>query len=267
MIVIKHILGLKSSYIDLNNDIYGADLLNQLKNNYIKYDENKEFVTILHTNEIIYNNDEMISLDKLKNGILILTKNMMQNYMVYHKVKSQYDEPYNRKSNQCTWVTSQFLENKRDIIDAIQNNDHNALSVVYDRCLENGTTNRERYGTRTEGENIDMLPNFRNIKKTIYGDVSVLSILGADVASLVVKNNIPYVNVDVFFNTIRQLNNNQIIAINRDGQTFGIVRVDDLYYVLDSHKRSIFRYDFDKVYDYVIEGNQNGFFYILFSSD
>lgn len=264
MITIKHILGIRSSYIKLNNNITGKDLTNELKNNYIKYDPVKEFITIYNTNEIIYNNDNIISLEKLKNGLMIHIKNISDKYMNYLTVKSQYDFPYNEYTNQCTWITSQFIKNKNEIVEAIKNDDKKLLSVIYDKCLENGTNDRKKYGTKPEGENLDLLSTDYEIKKTIYGDIKSLNIFGDDLMKFVIKENLQSIDINIFFEKINQLDNDHIIAINRDGQSFAIVRVNDLYYVLDSHKRNIFKYDFDKIYDYIIEGNPSGFFYIIF---
>jgi len=181
-------------------------------------------------------------------------------YKVIHTKKSQYDNPYNYVTNQCSWISL-------DLCNQLNNN-KDSIEKIYLNCLESGSKKREKMlkkNNKVEGENIDELNLNINIKKTIYGNkyhLNQLVILG--LSNLILKEHIKEYNINELLNDIKNLNNNSII-INRDGKTFVIHKRNNEYIIFDSHYRYIGFFSFENIFNYIIENNFDGFFIILWA--
>jgi hypothetical protein len=181
-------------------------------------------------------------------------------------IPSQYDEPYNNTSNQCSWFSFEILKFKNEIIDCITNLNIVQLKNIYINALENGTNNRKNLGILPQGENIDEIKSNLNIslKSAIYGDPFILEMF-SDIKNMIVKPHIklyPYLD---FLQEIGNLNENTMVLINRDGQSFVFLKYNNIFFIFDSHKRKIQLVNKQKLIDYILENNPTGFFYILWS--
>lgn len=247
----------KSSILDLPREVlYDKNkLMSILENNYIGFDPARENIMI--NSKAIYNSN--YTEEDLRRSILIVPKFMGIN------IKSQYDEPYNRISNQCSWISKEFVNNKNNIINCIRENNINGLKNIYDECMINGTNNRTNFGLLTEGENIEQIGINNLIESTTYGDPIILQNLPNEIVSKIVKPNINMINYSLFSDKVKNLNEGSMMLINRDGQTFVFLKLYNSYYVFDSHIREIKICNLEEMYNYILENNKDGFFYILFS--
>jgi hypothetical protein len=261
-IIIKNITNSTSSIVDLPyvNNFDRIKLINILQNDYIKFNPDKETIIINGKNI----DDTSINDIDLRKSVYIFSKKNSTTFEV-NDLKSQYDSPYNIITNQCSWVSNEFLNTKDIIYKYIINNDINNIKNIYNICMHLGTNKRKQYGKLIQGENIDELNLDSEIKSTVYGNSMLLNFIDSDVVKMIVKPNIKKFSYDYFLNEIQSLINNKSIIINRDGETFVFHKVNDKYYVFDSHKRNIYEYDFNKLINYILKNNKDGFFYILWS--
>jgi hypothetical protein len=227
-------------------------IISILEKSYVKFNKHIETFMTLNTYKTT-----SITLRDLKSGIVIITKTF--------KIQSQYDTPYNDISNQCSWVSKEFVMNKNKIVDAIQNKDNNLLLEIYKNCLQNGTDNRKKFYSKVEGENIDEINLDIDLQTTVYGDMNVLyAMLGQDIINKIYKPNLKLFDYNHFIKQIKNMQNNNMMILNRDGQSFCFLKIDDSYIILDSHIRNIYFYKFDTLINYILENNLDGFFYIIY---
>ena len=108
-IIIKKLHTPRTSLVNLPCDILSDKnkLLNILEKDYIKFNPATE--TILINNKDINEND--FTENDIRKSVLIVPK------FWNIKIKSQYDEPYNTVSNQCSWVSKEFIANKDKTIE------------------------------------------------------------------------------------------------------------------------------------------------------
>ncbi len=262
-IIVKKIHVPTSTILTLPIDVIEnkSKLISILENDYIQYNPNTEAILINGKN-IDYNN---YTGNDIKKSILIIPRNDYYNSNSKYKVKSQYDEPYNTVSNQCSWISKEFIENKNKLIESIKENNIQKLHEIYNLCMINGTKNRQNFGNLSEGENIDQIGLTNIIESTIYGNPSILQMLPKDIVDKIVKPHIKSIYYNVFFEKMKNLSNEQFVLINRDGQTFAFLKINNQFYIFDSHIREIKICNFQELTKYILENNEDGFFYILFS--
>jgi hypothetical protein len=94
---------------------------------------------------------------------------------------------------------------------------------------------------------------------------SILQILPKDVSEKIIKPNIKSVSYNSFVDKINNFTNGQSALINRDGQTFVFIKINNYYYIFDSHIREIKICNIQELNNYILENNNDGFFYSLFS--
>jgi len=228
-----------SDSINVDKDITESELIILMEKSFAKYDKSTEQYT------------------RYLNTVIISQKNI--------DVKSQYDEPYNNITNQCSWVAKNILANKNAIIDALDSGLNNELSNVYTKCLENGTLDRITNFKFAHGENIDEINYNVKLYTTSNVDLNNLSIvLGKDIINYIVKPNLRYNEFSIFMNEIVQLKNNKMMIINRDGQSFVIMKRNKFYIVFDSHCRKINFYNIEQLKNHLFENNTDGMFYFIY---
>ncbi len=243
------------------NEITIEELMSILETSYLKYQRNTENIVV---NNKIYTADDavkVVSMSDVKNSFLILGK------IPSLKTMSQYDEPYNKVANQCSWFCFEILNNKNNIVNAISKNDNESLVNIYHTCLDIGTEKRKSFGYLPYGENIDQVQNSLNIrmKTTQYGDSQMINFLDDFVKSIILRPSMEKESYLDFKNHVEHLPNNTMVILNRDGKSFVFMKQDESYWIFDSHKRSILRVNgIDEMNDYILEGNPNGFFYIIY---
>jgi hypothetical protein len=271
--------GTKSNFyccIEKNNKTYlpYKELEKLLSDNWIKYDPVHEFIACKNT--ILSEEIEKEITDSLLNvGLVIYKKSAYKLLSTYCTVKAQYDEPYNKTSNQCSWVAAEIVKRKDEIIQIIKSNNKEKLIDIYKTCLDNGTNNRIKYGNKIEGENIDDLIINNNLNSTelkttelktiIYGNQNILNSFDPTVLNMIIKSNFKNIPYNQFIEEIKLIPNDKLVIINRDGQTFVFIKINNFYYVLDSHIRNIYKFDFlNFIEKIILEDNLDGFFYILY---
>ncbi len=225
-------------------------IISVLEKSYVKFNK------LTETYFSINGKRENITLNDLKSGLVIIIKIL--------NVKSQYDNPYNCISNQCSWISKEFVLNKVAIINAIENNNHNLLLQIYNNCMLNGTNNRIQHNSKVEGENIDEINLNVELKTTIYGDMTMLYLFGQEIINKIYKPSLEINDYNNFLNEIKNMQNNNMMILNRDGQSFCFLKMNDTYIVLDSHIRNIHFYNFNQLVNYILENNPDGFFYIIY---
>jgi hypothetical protein len=275
-IIIKRVQNGTSGIINFNfkneNNIYNYIVRNLENDNYFHFDSNNEF--LVAGKSILKNlENNQITENLLKNGIYIYPNSAYYMVSKYSnkicEVPSQYDEPYNSCSNQCTWISLEFSKNKNNIISAISNNNIEELKTVYINCLQKGTECRKEFGKILQGENLDEIDeNIKNkLKSAIYGNSSILSVLESNVVKMIIKPDVKTFEYSYFLNEIDELKNKEMMILNRDGQTFVFLKFNDKFYIFDSHIRNIFSKNKTELIDYILEDNHDGFFYILWYKD
>ena len=104
-IIVKSLCETKSNMMNFvfqSNKITIEEIEKNLENSYMKYDKTTHSLIIGSA----ITNQEITETD-LRRIVLIIPKNLKK-----ISVKSQYDEPYNRITNQCSWIAKQFIINK-----------------------------------------------------------------------------------------------------------------------------------------------------------
>lgn len=69
-------------------------------------------------------------------------------------VQCQTDQAYNYAANQCSWCSTQFVLNRKDLI-AAYFGDKAKFVEIYNNCIAVGTQLRNTYGEIPCGENAD----------------------------------------------------------------------------------------------------------------
>lgn len=223
-----------------------------LEKSYVKF--NKLTETYFSMNN--KHKNQHITLKDLRIGLVIIPK--------IFSVKSQYDEPYNNISNQCSWVAKEFVMNKNIIIDAIEKNDNELLLNIYNNCMVVGTNNRIVFNSKVEGENIDEINLNVELNTTIYGNMEMLLYLEQELINKIYKPTLKIYNYNTFLNQIKDMQNHDMMILNRDGQSFCFLKINNMYVILDSHIRNIHFYNYDVLINYILENNLDGFFYIIY---
>lgn len=250
--------------IEINSENIYDSIEHILQNKYFNFDPSNEFITVNH--KILKNIKNSDITEKiLRSGLEIYSNTAKYLFNTVCKVPSQYDEFFNETSNQCSWISLEFIKNRQKLIDTIKINDIDELKNIYTKCMIVGSDLRKQNGKLIQGENIDDLINNSQIKSTIYGNSTLLTILDKSVIDMIVKPKITMLSNSLFISDIKELENEQMIIINRDGQTFVFLKLCEQYYIFDSHIRNIYCYDYEDLINYILENNQDGFFYILWS--
>jgi hypothetical protein len=237
-IYLKHYNGI-STTIRIDSEYSENELIKKMEESYVKFNKKTDYY--------LKNNNTIFILKKMFN------------------VKSQYDEPYNNIENQCSWISKEFIKCKDEFIDSINNN-FKSIKSIYEKCLINGTKERELNFKLIQGENIDEV-NINDIefKSTSNIDINIIqSILGEDIFKLIYKENIPYTKFENFLNEIKNLENNKMVIVNRDGQSFVSLKYKDEYIIFDSHIREIKFLNYNEFIMYLYENNMNGLFYFIY---
>jgi len=258
-IIVKSLCETKSdmmNFVFQSNKITIEEIEKNLEKSYMKYDKTTQSLIIGSANT----NQEITETD-LRRIILIIPKISKK-----ISVKSQYDEPYNRITNQCSWIAKQFIINKEELIKAIDSGLESKIINLYTQILEDGTKDREQNFKFPHGENIDEvnLDSTIILKTTIYGDISSLYMIDESIINLIYKPNIPLEDYSSFLSEIKNMKHNQMMIINRDGQSFVIMFKNNKYIILDSHQRIINYVTFDNICTYILENNSDGIFYIIY---
>lgn len=235
--ILKHYNG-SSDITRISLNYSKKELIDVLTNSYVKFNKNTDYYII-------------------KDNIVYIFKK-------YISIPSQYDTPYNITSNQCSWISKEFLLNKEKIITALDN-DFNKLKDIYIDCMQNGTNKRIKNFSLIQGENIDEINLDVKLFSTSNVNMSIINnFLGTDVFNMIYKQHIDFISFDVFLNNIKNLENNKMIIINRDGQSFVALKYDDYYIIFDSHIREIKFLNYDQFLMYLYENNPNGLFYFIY---
>lgn len=259
-IIVKSLCETKSDMINFvfqSNKITIEEIEMNLEKSYMKYNKTTQSLIIGSTNNQEIYKKEITEKD-LRHLILIIPKKI--------NVKSQYDEPYNRITNQCSWIAKQFIMNKEKLIKVIDSGSENNIINLYTQILEDGTRDRKQNFKFPHGENIDEvnLDSIINLKTTIYGDISSLYMIDESIINLIYKPNIALEDYSSFISEIKNMKQNQMMIINRDGQSFVIMFKNNKYIILDSHQRIINYVTFDNICTYILENNLDGIFYIIY---
>jgi len=263
-VIVKNIAKTTSSILNIpfEEKFNANQLINLLINDYIKFNPEKEILFI--NGKTI--DDSSINENDLRTSIYIFPQINITASSLLANVPSQYDQPFNIVTNQCSWISKEFLKNKDTFYKLISDNDKEKMHQLYIECMEKGTHERQFYGNLIQGENIDEIGLSNEIKSSVYGNSLILNMLDPEIVKMIVKPNIQKFNYNYFLSEIKNLDNNRSIIINRDGETFVFFKINNKYHIFDSHKRNIFEYDFNKLIDYILKNTKNGFFYILWSA-
>lgn len=239
-IILKHYKGC-SDYIRMDNNYTEKDLIDKMTKSFVKFNNITEYYI------------------KRDNVVYIFIKNII--------VPSQYDTPYNITSNQCSWISKEFLLNKKNIIEILNTNIYK-LKDLYIKCMEKGTNERIKNFSLIQGENIDEINlSENNIKLYSTSNVNINIIrdmLGDEILNMIYKPNIDFVSYELFLNNIKNMENNKMLIINRDGQSFTSLKYDDYYIIFDSHIREIKFLNYDQFIMYLCENNPSGYFYFIY---
>jgi len=203
---------------------------------------------------------DFITEQDLQKGIVIIPRKN-----IHQKVPSQYDIPYNKITNQCSWVSKNFVENKDKIYQCVQENNMEKLSEIYLKCLTKGTEERQDKGKLPQGENLDELDTKYHLKNCIYGNPIILQFLDPSIISMIVKPNTKDTLWKDFIESIHKMKNGTMMILNRDGQTFCFQKISFYeYLILDSHRREFFTVTFKELKSYILQNNDDGYYYILY---
>lgn len=245
---------------DFDSSINYEEIKKTLENDWIRFDPRREIITCKGKK---INNVTNITESILNDGLIICLKYMPAEL----PVSSQYDDQFNDISNQCTWVSQQFLYKKKEILNCIHECDWHTLKKLHNECLKTGTHNRKTFGTRVQGENIDEIEFDANInmqlKSTIYGSSDILSTLGKNIVDMIIKPDIKIESYSYFIDEIKNMKDENMMMLNRDGQTFSFLKINDKFVIFDSHITSIKSLCYDDLIRYILEYNDDGFFYII----
>lgn len=237
-IYLKHYSNI-SSVIRIDSDYTEKELVEKMEKSYVKYNKKTDYY--------IKNNNTIYIYKKIFN------------------VNSQYDEPYNKTVNQCSWISKEFIKYKNEFIECLKNNLF-LIKTIYQKCLENGTNERIKNYIFTQGENIDEVGiNDINLKTSSNIDINHIKLfLGDDVFNMIYKKNLEYVKFNNFLDEIKYMENEKMIIINRDGQSFVSLKYNDEYIIFDSHIREIKFLDYNEFISYLYENNPDGIFYFIY---
>jgi hypothetical protein len=264
---ISHFANGTSSYefLPFDNEITIDQFMSFLEKSHLKFERQFEKLLI---NDNFYSEEDgskIVSINDINKKTIVVPKILGMSSL---KTLSQYDEPYNEVANQCSWFSFEILNNKENIICALNNNNIADLIKIYHKCLSVGTEKRKTFGYLPYGENIDQVENNLNIemKTTQYGDISMINYLDDDIKSIILRPNMPKESYNTFKNNVENLSDNTMVILNRDGKSFVFVKHNNLYWIFDSHKRSIMKAkNINEINNYILEGTSNGFFYIIYA--
>lgn len=218
------------------------------------YDEIKSLISDTHIpvkdddiigigNNMLYAEGDIVNFDDLKKGVFIIdTSNMSMIEKLTRNaitVPSQYDEKYkNIATNQCTWF-SIFVANDRKHFVKLFNENKSEFFKKYSDTLLRASEQRNTHGKLVQGENIDEVLELTGEKKIVkqcaIGITDFIKTLPQYVIDMLIKPNIPFSNFDTLLQDISKLEYMQSIVINRQGQTFAVVKNNLNYLLFDSH--------------------------------
>jgi hypothetical protein len=259
-IIVKRLTGTASDLIPFMPDEALNDqsaLVECLKGCYVRFTPLTETVMIGHKDYLSFAENECTEA-KMRSSVVIVPKPLA--------LTSQYDPPYNTVCNQCSWVSKAFVDRKQEFLSILRGvGDRDAFSRLYNDCMATGTANREAFGKLVEGENIDQIGLETPILSTTYGNDAILESLPESVKNMIVKPLIPQLPYETFCDAMKNLEDDTMVILNRDGQSFVVAKVQRMYYILDSHQRHLQVNDFHHLLNFIIEYQPDGFFYILWS--
>lgn len=245
-VIVKNFIG-KSEYISFSSP---NDLVNQIKNHFDYYGH-----ILCNNKNIKYLNDKDIMNLSTKDNIFI--------FRILINVKKQYDEPYNGVTNQCSWVSYEFIKNINDLVYNFNNNNMKDFRVIYEKCLMDGSKARKNNMLYPYGENIDQIGFESNFEVTEFGQRTEI-MNDPIISSIITRPNYNYKKFDNFCDDIKNMSCSNILIINRDGQSFVVYKNYDNWIVFDSHISTVKEYEYDDIIKYIINDEQS-YQYILHS--